>query len=68
MDINCEYSIDDDVYLIRDNKVYIDRICNIDCEIFEDKHIDVRYKLYHIDEKFTGNELFKNKEELLRSL
>lgn len=68
MDINVKYSIDDEVYIINNNKVYKDYVCNILYKITK-KGNTVEYKLSHMkDTVYKEEELFSTKEELLESL
>lgn len=71
MTINTKYSIGDNIYSMRDNKVHIEHITGIltDTQINHKGNMltDVRYKT-NSGRIITEDKVFSSKEELLASL
>lgn len=68
METRTKYNIGDMVWLISNNKAASRKITRVIISAEEPEHWEVKYSLQHGDAEYPESQLFKTKEELLKSL
>jgi hypothetical protein len=67
MEVNSKYNINDNVWVVCDNKVVQQKIRGVEISAYDEDYVEIIYSLLN-DQKYLENAVFKTKQELIDSL